>query len=117
MSYDCYLVDKNKNIIILDENFDRVGGNYAVGGCREAWLNVTYNYSPLFKKTLGFSLNCLDGKCVKDTLSDLKKAIDLLSEDDKTDNYWDVTEYNAKKALEDLLFLGECRPDTFWYIC
>lgn len=117
MSYDCYLVDKDKNVIILDKSFDRAGGTYAIGGINEAWLNVTYNYGPIFKKVLGYSLNDLDGKCVKDTLPDLENAIDFLSEDDKTNNYWDATEYNAKRALKDLVYLAKHKPDAFWYIC
>ena len=117
MSRDCYLVDTNKDVIILDKDFDRFGGTYAIGGSKEAWLNVTYNYSPIFKKVLGFSLSRLDGKCVKDTLPDLERAIELLKEDDKTDNYWDATEYNAKKALKDLVYLGKQKPDAFWHIC
>lgn len=117
MGYDCYLVDKNKKVITLDEIFDRSGGIYAIGGSKEAWLYITYNYSPIFQKVLGFSLSDLDGKCVKDTLEDLENAIGLLSEDDKTDNYWDSTEYNVKKALQDLIYLGKHDPDAFWYIC
>lgn len=117
MGYDCYLVDKNKKVITLDEIFDRSGGIYAIGGSKEAWLYITYNYSPIFQKVLGFSLSDLDGKCVKDTLEDLENAIGLLSEDDKTDNYWDSTEYNVKKALQDLSYLGKHKPDAFWYIC
>lgn len=117
MGYDCYLVDKNKKVIALDEIFYRSGGTYAVGGSKEAWLYITYNYSPIFDKVLGFSLSYLDGKCVKDTLPDLEKAIGLLKEDDETNYYWDATEYNAKRALKDLVHLGKHDPDAFWYIC
>jgi hypothetical protein len=46
MSYDIYLNDPvTKSVIELDGSHEIRGGMYQMGGCREAWLNVTYNYS------------------------------------------------------------------------
>ena len=34
--------------------------------------------------------------------------------DDKTENYWEPTEGNAKAALIQLLALAKMRPDGIW---
>jgi hypothetical protein len=46
VSYDVYLADIDGEPIYLDEPHDQRGGTYELGGTREAWLNVTYNYGP-----------------------------------------------------------------------
>lgn len=46
MSYDIYLKDPvTKEVIEFDEPHQMKGGMFAVGGTREAWLNITYNYA------------------------------------------------------------------------
>lgn len=54
MSYDIYLNDPvTGGIIELDEPHQMRGGNYAVGGTTEAWLNVTYNYAKHYYRVMG----------------------------------------------------------------
>ena len=43
----------------------------------------------------------------------LKYAIDTLK-DDATNDYWEATEGNAKKALYGLLAFAQMRPDGIW---
>jgi len=51
MSYDISLVDKDtKETLYLDEPHGIKGGTYALGGTRECWLNITYNYSGYFSE-------------------------------------------------------------------
>lgn len=116
MSWDCCLVDKNGKPIVFDEPLDMKGGTYQLGGTQEAWLNITYNYSKIIRNVLGYSLYDLNGKLVKETIPTIEKAISKLSEEDKTENYWDATEYNTKKALEDLLLLAKRCEDSYWMI-
>lgn len=116
MSWDIYLVDDKRQVIKLNEPFDRIGGVYSIGGSREAYYNITFNYYPIFEKVLVIPFRNFDGLPVKDTIEILEKAINSLSEDDETGNYWDATEYNTKKALSDLLYLAELSPNSYWMI-
>lgn len=116
MSYDISIVDKNKETIILDKPFLEKGGTYAVGGTSLAEFNITFNYSKFLEKSLGYSIKELDGKKVEDTLDNILNAILKLKDDDKTDNYWDPTEYNTKQALKSLLKLGLEAPNGYWEV-
>lgn len=49
MSYDITLNDPvTKRVIELNEPHFMLGGTYAVGGTKELWLNISYNYSAIF---------------------------------------------------------------------
>ena len=49
MSYDINLCDPvTHDVLELDDPHDMRGGTYAMGGTREAHLNVTYNYAGQF---------------------------------------------------------------------
>lgn len=49
MSYDISLKDPvTKKTIELNEPHFMQGGTYAMGGTKELWLNITYNYSPYY---------------------------------------------------------------------
>ena len=46
MSYDISLCDPvTKEPLVTDLPHMMTGGTYAIGGTRELWLNVTYNYA------------------------------------------------------------------------
>ena len=46
MSYDIELKDRvTGKTLEVSENHFMTGGTYAVGGTRELWLNITYNYA------------------------------------------------------------------------
>ena len=54
MSYDISLKDPvTKETLTVDEPHFMTGGTYQVGGCRELWLNITYNYGPFYRRDDG----------------------------------------------------------------
>lgn len=115
MSYDIYLCDPvSKAVLELQDNHFMTGGTYAIGGTSEMHLNVTYNYRKAFVKTMGEDgIRTIYGMSAIDTIPLFDKAIAELA-DDKTDNYWDPTEGNAKSALIQLRALAKMRPDGVW---
>ena len=115
MSYDVHLLDPvSKDVIRFDEPHQMGGGTYAVGGLPDAWLNITYNYSPHFYRVLGESgIRVIYGKTGAETIPLLVAAISQLK-DDVNDDYWEPTEGNAKQALLQLLAMARMRPDGVW---
>jgi len=108
MSYDIHLVDPvTKHVLAIPEGHNLRGGIFASGGTTEAWLNITYNYSWFFKKTLGEKgIRVLYGKTGAECIPLLESAIAELGTTRASD-YWEVTPGNAGAALADLLEL--CR--------
>ena len=117
MSWDCVVVYKDtKEDVKLDKPIDLKGGTYNVFGTDILWLNVTYNYSQSYRKKLPESLRSLDGMDVKESIPILQDLADILG-DDKTSNYWEPTEGNAKAALMKLIKLAKLAPDnTMWEV-
>lgn len=116
MSYDIYLNDpKTTEVIIFDEKHHLIGGTYAVGGCEEAWLNITYNYASHFYRLIDKEkgIRFLYGKTGEESIPILNNAIEALN-DDFTDDYREPTEGNAKKALQYLVAMAQMRPDGVW---
>lgn len=116
MSYDIELVDPvSKGRIVFDKPHEIRGGTYMMGGCSEAWLNVTYNYAPHYYRLLSAEkgIRILYDKTGADTIPLLEKAIAELG-DDVDDDYWEPTEGNAKRALCGLLAFAKIRPDGIW---
>ena len=115
MSYDIDLVDPvSGEVLMLDEPHQMRGGTYCVGGTKECSLNITYNYSKHFRALFGEKgIRWIYGKTAADTLPHLVEAASLLS-DDKTDDYWEPTEGNAKSAIMHLIAIARLRPDGVW---
>ena len=115
MSYDIDLRDPvTHDVLELDEPHDMRGGTYAIGGTREAHLNVTYNYAPIFRRELGENgIRTIYGMTGAESIPMLEAAAARLA-DDATGNYWDATEGNAKRALLQLVALAKLRPDGVW---
>lgn len=85
-----------------------------MGGCSEAWLNVTYNYGKHFYRVLGEGgIRSIYGKTGADSIPVLQDAASKLKDDVHPD-YWEPTEGNAKRALMQLLALAKLRPDGVW---
>lgn len=105
-----------KQTLELDEPHAMRGGTYALGGTRELWLNVTYNYGSIFCKpeVLGESgIRSIYGLCGAESIPLLQKAADALANDVDSD-YWKPTEGNAKRALVQLIAMAKLRPDGIW---
>jgi len=98
------------------------GGTYVVGGTRELWMQVTHNYNDFLAEALQeSSLDCLQGKTVKETLPLLETAVQVLSQKYNnpmpSERYWDATAGNALKALQDLVDLAKLAPlDATWHV-
>jgi hypothetical protein len=115
MSYDLHLLHPTtKEKIILSENHTLRGGTFVLGGTNRAWLNVTYNYAIHFYRVFGEKgIRTLYGCTGEESIPLIDAAMAQLG-DDQTDNYWDATEGNAKKALADLKELAQLCPYGIW---
>lgn len=116
MSYDIQLCDPvTKETIRFDMSHEIRGGTYCLGGTKEAWLNITYNYGQHFYRVLDSDkgIRILYGKTGAESIPLLKDGITQLG-DDVSDDYWEPTEGNAKRALHGLLAFAERRPDGIW---
>lgn len=128
MSYDIDLIDPitKKTIIINDPHFIR-GGTYQIGGSNELTLNITYNYAKILHRVLqpdlvpsltqkttdkyDTGIRSLYGMTALEATPILEGAINKLA-DDMSSDYWEATEGNVKRALNNLLTLCKMRPDA-----
>ena len=117
MSYDLRIIDRKGDTVTIPSPHNITGGMYQLGGSRELWLNITCNYAPIFRKVFEKyrtenkrGIRVLEGVSVKESKPMLREAISQLG-DDVNDNYWDATEGNVKKSLENLLKLADLCPD------
>ena len=115
MSYDISLHDPvTREVLCADSHHDMGGGTYCAGGTDELWLNVTYNYAPHFARVLGDGgIRSIYGMTGAESIPVLEAAAARLA-DDASDDYWDATEGNAKRALLQLAALARLRPDGVW---
>ena len=120
MSYDLYLNDPiTGETLTLDTPHQMRGGTYQLGGSKELWLNITYNYTKFYKRDDvfgGHGLETIEGLTGAESIPLLERAIKALG-DEVSDNYWDATEGNAKRPLYQLLAMAKMRPDGVWEIC
>ncbi|MCL2366531.1 MAG: hypothetical protein FWC75_05715 [Oscillospiraceae bacterium] len=116
MSYDIRLCDPiTKKTIEFPHRHHLTGGTYELGGTHEAWLNITYNYSPHFYRLIDEDegIRAIYGMTGAESIKILKEAVISLG-DDVCSDYWEPTEGNAKAALLKLIALAEMRPDGVW---
>lgn len=107
------------------------GGTYVIGGTREAWLNITCNYTRWYCRADVFGekgIRAIYDMSGVDSIPVLEKAIKAL--ENATDNlsdeeikkferggatgYWMPTRENAIKPLYQLLSMAKMRPDAIW---
>ena len=116
MSYNIYLNDPiTGETVQFDKPHQMRGGTYQIGGTTEAWLNVTYNYSEHYARTIDDEkgIRKIYGMTGTESIPLLENAVSLLK-DDYTNNYWDATEGNAIRALQNLIALAKMAPDGVW---
>ena len=115
MSYDISLRDPvTKENILFDAAHQMYGGTHAIGGTKEAWLNITYNYAPHYYEVLGEKgIRTIYGMTGAESIPILQAAADRLG-DDISDDYWESTEGNAKRPLLQLVAMAQMRPDGIW---
>ena len=78
MSYDIYL--ETEDGVCVSSQHIQEGGTQVMGGTKECHLNITYNYSTLYRLTLDKEkgLRWLHGKTGRDTIGRLENAVELL---------------------------------------
>lgn len=114
MSYDIGLKDPTTGEVVEVARHEE-GGTYAVGGCTDASLNITYNYSGLFRFFVDQEegIRWLYGKTGEEVVPRLQSAIESLEKIDKAPwerDYWAPTSGNACHALKILLAWAEQHP-------
>jgi len=117
MSYDIRLIDPvSKETIEIDSPHLMRGGTYQIGGSKELWLNITYNYCEFYYRDDVFGeegIRKIYGMTGLESIPIIENAIAHLK-DDVADNYWDATEGNAKRPLYQLIAMARMRPDGIW---
>jgi len=110
MSWDVTLM---KDDLPVTVELHTEGGTQAIGGTTDAWLNVTYNYSPYYYKYLDNdkSLNWLNGRKASDCIEQLQAAVMNLGTVRDPD-YWKATPGNGGHALGILLRWARQHPDA-----
>lgn len=117
MSYWVSIVDAEGTLRYSDIPHGCAGGTYAPGDTA-LQLNVTYNYSALFREALGgHGLRELHGKLVADTLPLLQCALTKLPEGSPASDYWEATPGNVRVALNNLCTLAKLAPaGAYWRV-
>ena len=117
MSWDISLTDRvTGEVLHSDSPHMMRGGTFMLGGTTELWLNITYNYSKIYRRDSVFGKDGIEiifGKTGLESIPLLEKAINALG-DDVSKNYWEATEVNAKRPLVQLLTMAKMRPDGIW---
>jgi hypothetical protein len=115
MSYDIELnCPVTGQVIEFDFNHDIKGGTYAVGGTNLAQINITWNYSDILYRIFPEKgIRALYGMTGADSIPMLQLAADGLANDDSYD-YWEATDGNVKRVLNQLLSFARLRPDGVW---
>lgn len=108
MSWDISLEDAETGKVAEVENHSE-GGTYALGGTKEAELNVTYNYSK------HFSFKVLNHQLAQHTIPLLQQKVDALCVERDSD-YWLATEGNVGYACSILLGWAKQYPDYIWRV-
>ena len=114
MSYDIQIKNKAGETVRFPSAHDIAGGTYAVGGTDEAWLNVTYNYAPIFYRVLGEKgVRTIYGLSPRDSIPVLDAALEKLGDATPDRDYWKPSHGNAKRALENLRRLAQLAVEHF----
>lgn len=115
MSYWVHLEDKLGDMVTVSPFED--GGTHQIGGTDQAELNVTYNYSEVYRM-FKFSLRDLDGKRAKDTIAELDRVADGIGRDATpySRDYWSPTPGNALQPILRFLAWAKQYPDAYWRV-
>lgn len=96
MSYDIYLCDHvTHETLEVDDTHFVAGGTRSIGGTKELWLNVTYNYGHFYYRPEVFGdggIRSIYGKTGAESIPMLEKAISALGNDVDDSDYWHATE-------------------------
>ena len=116
MSYSIELVDPvTRETLEIDEPHMMRGGTYAIGGTTCLELNVTYNYGRHFRMAFDNEegIRTIYGMTAAESIPVLEAAARKLK-NDVSEDYWESTEGNAKRAILQLRSMAIMRPDGIW---
>lgn len=116
MSYSIELIDPiTKETLEIDEPHMMRGGTYAIGGTTCLELNVTYNYGNHFRMAFNNEegIRIIYGMTGAESIPILEAAAKKLK-NDVSEDYWEPTEGNAKRAILQLRSMAIMRPDGIW---
>ncbi len=121
MSYDCRLIDHvSGETLLLDAPHMMQGGTYAIGGTREAWLTITFNYSNFYYECHPEGIKFLNGKSGAESIPFLQSMIETIKKNhpalETNPDYWKSCAGNAVIPLYQLRALAQLRPDGVWEI-
>lgn len=115
MSYDVELLGADGEPVAV-EHFTE-GGTYPIGGTDKASLNITYNYSVIYRIATGFSINRLNGQKAAATLLDLERLeVMLRGSQPYEKDYWAPTPGNAYVPINRLLAWAKANPEATWAV-
>lgn len=117
MSFDLSLHDPETGRVIESDVAVPTGGTYAPDS-RALEFNVTFNYSEHIRPVmpgLADGFYSVDGMPAMDFAWQLLEAIPKLGQD-VSDDYWEPTEGNARRALESLLWMCMAAPHGVWRV-
>lgn len=119
MGYDLRLKDPKTGETIEGKELRYDLGNMtALDGVRELTFHITYNYYGQFREALGEpGLWQLDGMTGRESEPLLLAAAGKLTDEGwDIDDYWEPTDWNAKRALHALIKLAREAPDGVWEV-
>jgi hypothetical protein len=108
MSYDVHLESAGNICMVPSHN---EGGTYVMGGTNLAMLNITHNYSEVYR-LFNFGITDLDGKKARDVEPLLQKLVTKLGVKKYGKDYWAPTPGNAGYALSILLQWAILYPEA-----
>ena len=117
MSWWVYLVGNLETEQCVNVPHHSEGGSHVVGGCEEAELNITYNYSPHYRKHLDKDkgLQWCHKKVAASTIGRLEQAVGALGTQ-KDEDYWQPSPGNAGFALSIMLEWAKLHPEAVWLV-
>ena len=114
MSWDVKLISETGRIVEVKRHFE--GGTYVIEGTSVAELNITYNYSTLFREYLHpDGLKWIHGKKAREVLPAFINSVDQLG-NIKDEDYWKDTKGNAGFALSILARWAKANPDAMFLV-
>jgi hypothetical protein len=97
MSYNVSLW-ANEEIVELPEKYAE-GGTYVLGGSNKADLNITYNYSGMYRDVFGEGgMNVFDGMNAGESIALLEQAVSKLGTKRYDGRNWQFS-FNAPRAI------------------
>jgi len=122
MSWSVF-IKNDEGETLYSVNHIQYGGTQVVGGTNECDLNITYNYSKLFREVFPLDndgnttgLVWLEYKTGKESEQILAKAVERLGVR-RDDDYWEATMGNAGFSLQILLSWAREFPNGRFSIC